>query len=96
MVNELTNNRALEKIMQRFTDVHDPVERVIARLKAPSVEEIETMSDFLGSFYRKVSKPVDAFIKSTGYGPPRITLSFLRIAALIARRDYINKPHTRH
>ncbi|WP_050385839.1 hypothetical protein [Bradyrhizobium pachyrhizi] len=96
LIDELTNDDAVEGIIARFSDVHDPVARVIARLKAPSTEDIETMSDFLGSFYRKVSKPVEAFVKSTGYGPPRITLSFLRIAALIARREYINKAKTRH
>ncbi|MGL9621583.1 hypothetical protein QRQ56_26570 [Bradyrhizobium sp. U531] len=54
------------------------------------------MSDFLENFFKKVSKPVEAFVRDTGYGPPRITLSFLRIAALIAQRNYINKPKTRH
>lgn len=96
LTDQIVSDEAIDKIIHRFSDVSDPVDRVISRLKQPTADKIETMSDFLSSFNDKISKPVEAYVRATHYGPARITLGFLRIAELIARRSYIDRPRTKH
>jgi hypothetical protein len=96
LIEAIVSDDVIDRILDRFSDVSDPVDRVISRLKQPTADKIETMSDFLSSFNDKISKPVEAYVRATQYGPARITLSFLRIAELIARKSYIDRPRTNH
>lgn len=86
---ELTVSDKREDVVRRFCSVADEVDRVLSRLKAPTANELHTMSDFLRSMMDKIKPPVEGYLKSQRQGPLHITESFMRIAELIAGRRFV-------
>lgn len=91
----LIEEKHLVEVLDRFSRVEDDVHRILSRLKAPTAEELHTMSDFLRSMLDKVKPPVEGYLNGERVGPPAVTRSFLNIAELIAVRKFVTK-FTRH
>ena len=91
LISRLTQDSELEAVVRRFSRVPDTVSRILGRLKSPSAKELHTMSDFLRSMLGKVKLPIAGYVDATDTGPPSITISFLRIAELIAHQRFVTR-----
>jgi hypothetical protein len=90
LIEGLTANENLQNVISRFCFVPDQVGRILARLRKPEKDNMHTMSEFLRNTLDKLLPPVHAYVVERQSGPPSVTISFLKIATLIADRRFVD------
>src|SRR3954469_62072 len=83
---------ARKAILRRFSSTDDTISRILARFRAPSPEEHDTIEAFNKRFADKIDPPLEAYAAVHGVVPPAASQSLFNLHRLLASGHFVNAP----
>ena len=87
---------ACTKFLERMTSTEDPISRILARFRAPTPDEANTIEAFAKRFADRIDGPIDAYEKAHGHLPPAASKGILSLYRLIATGHFIDTARVQH
>lgn len=81
----------IDEIIERFSNTHDYVGRVLKTFVKPSHDKLESLNIFFERTNPKILEPIKLYMKSKNTAPVAIMQSMLRLFELIAAGDDIDR-----
>lgn len=83
---------AREAILRRFSGTEDSIGRILARFRAPTPEDHDTIDAFNRRFAERIDPPLEAYAAEHGVVPPAASQSLFNLHRLLASGHFVDAP----